>query len=138
MQIDNQSVNEAIKVLKGFCEERGGNCFKCPLQKNCGASVKYMDEISKEKKDEYRPFEDIDEFLNAYFFIENGEECFLDISLLQHETLWLRKIKTEFTVLVTGFCRNGLVLNGELLDFEEIYTDYEFLNGEPCGVKNDC
>ena len=78
----------------------------------------------------YRPFKDTDELIKAW--IAKRMITYPDLCLPH---IWVRFKDCQIRDLITGFGRAGVQINAELVDWYELYNEYEFLDGSVCGVE---
>ena len=111
--------------------------------------------IKKEEKPEYIPFEDGDEFLECYLSKANNPSKH---KLESVGGIWLKGFDTDVYFMVTELWDDGVVINdskmrttqessdryctiNDTTSWEELFKDYTFLDGTPCGKlmedKND-
>lgn len=102
----------------------------------------------EEPKPKYVPFESIEEFLTAYFKSVANSECIQ--KTISSTGIWLKH--NDAFLLVTEIWDRGVVVgNGKMetmnigedtylttnfiTDWHELYDNYTFLDGSPCGKK---
>ena len=111
--------------------------------------------IKKEEEPEYVPFEDGDEFLEYYISKANNPSKH---KLESVGGIWLKGFDTDVYFMVTELWDDGVVINdskmrttqessdryctiNDTTSWEELFKDYTFLDGTPCGKlmedKND-
>ncbi len=111
--------------------------------------------IKKEENPEYVPFEDGDEFLEYYISKANNPSKH---KLESVGGIWLKGFDTDVYFMVTELWDDGVVINdskmrttqessdryctiNDTTSWEELFKDYTFLDGTPCGKlmedKND-
>ena len=111
--------------------------------------------IKKEEEPEYIPFEDGDEFLECYLSKANNPSKH---KLESVGGIWLKGFDTDVYFMVTELWDDGVVINdskmrttqessdryctiNDTTSWEELFKDYTFLDGTPCGKlmedKND-
>jgi len=85
----------------------------------------------------YRPFKSTQELKSTFLALTNQTA----IPANFEPVIWVRsKYNTSSTFMITHFCENlGVVhLCGYLnIGIEQLFTDYTFLDGTPCGVKEE-
>ena len=107
----------------------------------------------EEPKPEYVPFENAEEFLNAYDYtnhsVKNGS---VENKLINYGGIWLKDKETDAWFMVTEIWDEGVVVgdgklrtvsNGDneyftmndVTDWRELLRDYIFLYGTPCGKE---
>ena len=107
----------------------------------------------EEPKPEYVPFENAEEFLNAYDYtnhsVKNGS---VENKLINYGGIWLKDKETDAWFMVTEIWDEGVVVgdgklrtvsNGDneyftmndVTDWLELLRDYIFLDGTPCGKE---
>ena len=107
----------------------------------------------EEPKPEYVPFENAEEFLNAYDYtnhsVENGS---VENKLINYGGIWLKDKETDAWFMVTEIWDEGVVVgdgklrtvsNGDneyftmndVTDWRELLKDFTFLDGSPCGKE---
>lgn len=105
--------------------------------------------IKKEEEPEYVPFEDGDEFLECYLSKANNPSKH---KLESVGGIWLKGFDTDVYFMVTELWDDGVVINdskmrttqessdryctiNDTTSWEELFKDYTFLDGTPCGKK---
>ena len=105
--------------------------------------------IKKEEDPEYVPFEDGDEFLECYLSKANNPSKH---KLESVGGIWLKGFDTDVYFMVTELWDDGVVINdskmrttqessdryctiNDTTSWEELFKDYTFLDGTPCGKK---
>ena len=88
----------------------------------------------KEPKLEYIPFTSKCEFIDECDDVHGNLLDFnLDYAFLSYRGIWLKDKKTEEIKLVSGITKDGLYINGNYVKWENILSDYIFLDDSPCG-----
>ena len=105
--------------------------------------------IKKEEEPEYIPFEDGDEFLECYLSKVNNPSKH---KLESVGGIWLKGFDTDVYFMVTELWDDGVVINdskmrttqessdryctiNDTTSWEELFKDYTFLDGSPCGKE---
>ena len=100
--------------------------------------------IKKEEKPEYIPFESVEEFLDEYFL---NKEKYTTGILLKLEGVWLREKETGALCMATEIWDEGLVIGdtkltiigtdvfNDMMEWDELFNKYTFLDGSPCGKE---
>lgn len=71
----------------------------------------------------YRPF-------------ENQEECWQEMQ--KHQPFgWVKEKASEMLYLINGISDMSIVIMEDITSFEEAINIYEFMDGTPCGIKED-
>ena len=102
----------------------------------------------EEPKPEYVPFENAEEFLNAYDYtnhsVENGS---VENKLINYGGIWLKDNEIDAYCMVTEIWDTGVVIGNknitigettvfnDITSWEELLEDCTFLDGTPCGKK---
>ena len=107
----------------------------------------------EEPKPEYIPFENAEEFLNAYdcanYSVKSGT---VENKLLNYGGIWLKDKETDAWFMITEIWDEGVVIgdskiktikNGDdeyftmndVTDWCELLREYVFLDGSPCGKE---
>lgn len=103
-----------------------------PSDWNCIIIVK-----KDEQKPKYVPFEDGREFLKSYTIVES---CLISENFfLSHHGIWLKDCENDDCFLVTEIWDDGVVWgsNQKTTHWDELLKDFTFLDGSPCGRKED-
>jgi hypothetical protein len=86
-----------------------------------------------------KPFKDVGELRKAWSIKETGRTDIVLAYELTEPMIWVRsKSNTKSTYLITHYCENvGVVyLCGYLnVSLEQLFENYTFLDGTPCGVE---
>ena len=89
----------------------------------------------EEPESKYVPFENAEEFLNAYYHSET--ETFDNVyHCLSNHGIWL-KYKCDKVLLVQcmEISDAGITIGVDLMLWCDLFEDYTFLDGTPCGKK---
>ena len=132
---------EGDSYALAYLVEREMNCTNCGMKSECkDADIEnpelhncLMWEKPKTEK-HYRPFRDTDELIKVW--LEKGGKW--QKRELTMPLIWVRgKISknTNTGWLVTGIGYDGVALGDTSLSWEELFEDWEFLDGSPCGVE---
>ena len=88
----------------------------------------------EEPKLEYIPFTSKCEFIDECDDVHgNLLDLNLDYAFLSYRGIWLKDKKTEEIKLVSGITKDGLYVNGNYVKWENLLSDYIFLDDSPCG-----
>lgn len=100
--------------------------------------------IKKEEEPEYIPFESVEEFLDEYFL---NKEKYTTGNLLKLEGVWLREKETGALCMATEIWDEGLVIGdtkltiigtdvfNDMMEWDELFSKYSFVDGSPCGKE---
>lgn len=145
------SLGEASFYALAYLMERKENCTNCsarwvcpvsipnknPKLTKCNAYEPLEPKIEPKAEKHYRPFKDTDELIKVW-----NKKFYLDFKPshdpLTMPLIWVRgKISknTNTGWLVTGIGYDGVALGDTSLSWEELFEDWEFLDGSPCGVE---
>ena len=102
----------------------------------------------EEPKPEYVPFENAEEFLNAYDYtnhsVENGS---IENKLINYGGIWLKDNEIDAYCMVTEIWDTGVVIGNknitigettvfnDITSWEELLEDFIFIDGKPCGKE---
>ena len=92
----------------------------------------------EEPKPKYVPFENADEFIDAYdsanFSVKNGT---VENKLLNYGGIWLRNKNDASMYMVIEIWNDGVVLGSDQIatPWKYLLDDYKFLDGSPCGKE---
>ena len=104
--------------------------------------------IKKEPKPEYVPFENAEEFLDAYDYtnhsVENGS---VENKLINYGGIWLKDNEIDAYCMVTEIWDTGVVIGNknitigettvfnDITSWDELLEDCTFIDGKPCGKE---
>ena len=143
--IDRANKNYNVGILREVRENYAAPFF---VETSGGYMLNYACIIPKkgEPEPKYVPFENAEEFLNAYYRNETEN---LDgvYHYLATRGIWLKDKRTEVAVycMVTKVWDSGLVICAEkmgtdgiieldsIISWSELYESFTFLDGTPCG-----
>ena len=128
-----------------YLVERAENCTNCGKYEECGymqatsrfASLNRCDDYKPktEQKAEkhYRPFKDTDELIKVWDAkCPNKRPVGMTMPLI-----WVRDPKRpKCTYLLNGLMGNEVHWGSYIFNMQELFDNFEFLDGTPCGVKN--
>lgn len=104
------------------------------VMKNSGTSWTFIIPCEEEEPEsKYVPFENAEEFLNAYYHSET--ETFDNVyHCLSNHGIWL-KYKCDKVLLVQcmEISDAGITIGVDLMLWCDLFEDYTFLDGTPCG-----
>ena len=102
----------------------------------------------EEPKPEYVPFENAEEFLNAYDYtnhsVENGS---IENKLINYGGIWLKDNEIDAYCMVTEIWDTGVVIGNknitigettvfnDITSWDELLEDCTFIDGKPCGKE---
>ena len=92
--------------------------------------------IKKEEPNKYVPFENADEFINAYdsanYSVKNKT---VENKLLNYGGMWLKHRESDDFFMVLEIRDDGVVIRRNLFttSWNDLSNDYTFLDGSPCG-----
>ena len=143
--IDRANKNYNVSILREVRENYAAPFF---VETSSGYMLNYACIIPKkgEPKPEYVPFENAEEFLNAYYHNETEN---LDgvYHYLATRGIWLKDKSTEVPVycMVTEVWDKGVIISDKKMSttgilvfnnttsWSELYESFAFLDGSPCG-----
>lgn len=89
-----------------------------------------------EEKPKYVPFKYISDFIDKCDDLHDEILDFnLDYAFLSYRGIWLKDKITEEIKLVSGLAKDGLYVNGNYVKWENLLSDYIFLDNSPCGKQ---
>lgn len=138
-------VGEIIKYFSlAYLVEREVSCTNCAKHERCGripnvSKFAYRNKCSDhESKTEqkvekqYRPFVNTDELIKVW--CEKGGKWQKRELTLPY--IWVRKTDCGSELLITGYNKpDSEVFIGDAIDLRQLFDDYTFLDGSPCGVE---
>ena len=92
----------------------------------------------EEPKPKYVPFENADEFIDAYdsanYSVKNGTA---ENKMLNYGGIWLRNKNDASMYMVIEIWNDGVVLGSDQIatPWKYLLDDYKFLDGTPCGKE---
>ena len=102
----------------------------------------------EEPKPKYIPFENAEEFLNAYDYtnhsVENGS---VENKLINYGGIWLKDSEIDAYCMVTEIWDTGVVIGNknitigettvfnDITSWDELLEDCTFIDGKPCGKE---
>ena len=88
----------------------------------------------KQEEPKERPFKDCDELIKRW---KDLVGCVFNVKLCEH-TIWLKHKVDESRKLITCYGDNWIKFGAKTkpVSMKELFDNYTFLNGEPCGVVN--
>ena len=102
----------------------------------------------EEPKPKYVPFENAEEFLNAYDYtnhsVENGS---VENKLINYGGIWLKDSEIDAYCMVTEIWDTGVVIGNknitigettvfnDITSWDELLEDCTFIDGKPCGKE---
>ena len=114
---------------EGCCD----SCITCQDTGSCGFELfcPVGGKLTKVgKKSSYRPYRDTDEL------IEDWRTRFNKIFATNSMPLiWVMSRMTSLRTLVTGYNQYSVVFNGTRVDFRDLFDNYTYLDGSPCGKE---
>ena len=92
--------------------------------------------IKKEEPKKYVPFENADEFIDAFHYHDNDKYSETDDILLNYG-MWLRFNNDDVICAVTEIWTDGVFIGHDhmKIKWEELFNFYNFLDGTPCGKE---
>lgn len=145
---DRVIVADTIEILK---EKISENCepinLECVFSENSqcrfsngenGWMLAYLVERAPEKK--WRPYKDCDEMVADYkrrVEINDKDGIGLPRNPMWHPLIWVKNKISAYTALITDFSRDYpyVFLRGEELQLSELFEDYTYMDGSPCGIE---
>lgn len=94
-----------------------------------------MDKVPRfDALNNYVPFTSELEFIDKSDDVHGNLLDFnLDYAFLSYRGIWLKDKITEEIKLVSGITKDGLYVNGNYVKWENLLSDYIFLDDSPCG-----
>lgn len=77
----------------------------------------------------FRPFKNMKEILDDCYSMQVKA-----IPPNARPLTWVARKNVGDEYLITGFCENGVMIDA-FYSFEELFEQFEYLNGMPCGVR---
>lgn len=97
--------------------------------------------VERAAKKKWRAYKDCDEmiadFKRRLIESEPNGTAVLPDSLMWHPMIWVRRKDTDRKQLCTSFGGTVIGIDDETVNFdtEEVFNDYTYLDGSPCGVE---
>ena len=86
--------------------------------------------VEEPEEDTYRPYKNIDEMIED--FGKRGN----DWRYAPRPLIWVKEKDNGSEYLITGFCTdNSVIIDNISIDFSDLFEDYTYLDGTPCGKK---
>ena len=122
----------------------------CPFvdKKGYGRTLIIIKKEEPKPKPKYVPFENAEEFLNAYDYtnhsVENGS---VENKLINYGGIWLKDSEIDAYCMVTEIWDTGVVIGNknitigettvfnDITSWDELLEDCTFINGKPCGKE---
>ena len=82
----------------------------------------------KDKEPTYRPYKNVREILAYAYDIQEKK-----IPPNARPFLWVARKKVGDEYLINGFCADGVMMDA-FYTYEELYEQFEYIDGSPCGV----
>ena len=145
-----KAANEKLASNSGILVEVYKDSISPFCVKGKSGSYKYPCIIEKkeEPKPKYVPFENAEEFLNAYDYtnhsVENGS---VDNKLINFGGIWLKDNEIDAYCMVTEIWDTGVVIGNknitigettvfnDITSWDELLEDCTFIDGKPCGKE---
>lgn len=91
----------------------------------------YIESVEPDENEDvvYRPYKNIQEMLNDGYTM-NAKA----IPPNARPLVWVCRKHTGDEYLINGFCTNGVMIDA-FYTYEELFEQFEYLNGLPCGVR---
>lgn len=51
--------------------------------------------------------------------------------------MFIKRKNGNEVFLVTGFSDSGVFINNSIITFQQLFDDYEYFNGIPCGIPEE-
>lgn len=90
----------------------------------------YLTGKKKETVPKYRPFENIDELIQRWNFINTCTRPPNTMPLI-----WVKHKDSETVELITAFCKDGVEMGGAYMTWGFFLDAMVFLDNTPCGVE---
>lgn len=105
-----------------------------------GSVIKWTCIIRKKEEPKpepkYVPFKYMSDFIDKCDDLHDEILDFnLDYAFLSYRGIWLKDKITEEIKLVSGLTKDGLYVNGNYVKWENLLSDYIFLDNSPCGKQ---
>ena len=115
---------------EGCCD----SCITCQDTGTCGFELfcPVGGKLTKVgKKPSYRPYMDTDEL------IEDWKERFKakDWPSYSMPLVWVKSKTTSLRVFITAYNMYSVVFGGTRVDFRDLFDNYTYLDGSPCGKE---
>lgn len=138
--------------LLAYLVERDENCTNCKhfpcndeieerevdlkIYSCCGYEPKTEPKTEQKVEEKncynYRPFRDTDELIEEW----DKKLGYRDPTGLAKPYIWVRKKDCDSELLITGYNKpDGEVFIDDAIDLTQLFDNYTFLDGSPCGVE---
>ena len=142
--VEEESVNRRGRIVK---VEDDTIPFKVQTPEGIEIWVKYIYPIPKDETKiiskgaleekgyvvdpeiEYRPYKSIQEILDDCYSMQAKA-----IPPNARPLTWVARKNVGDEYLINGFCKNGVMIDA-FYSYEELFCQFEYLNGMPCGVR---
>ena len=136
--------NQCLKIANSgndvfcFILEKIKPTYDFPFVSNNGFTGGCIIPKKEEPKPEpkYVPFKYMSDFIDKCDDLHDEILDFnLDYAFLSYRGIWLKDKITEEIKLVSGLTKDGLYVNGNYVKWENLLSDYIFLDNSPCGKQ---
>jgi len=140
-----------------YLYEKSENCTNCGNRRTCALQVREHPELEKcnqyisesiikelrarvEQSEHYRPFNDVYELIAKWWELDgwSKKEAEHKKDKLRMPLIWLKHKYNlcHVSSLITGFFGDKIIVSGETIEsMKDLYKDWVFPDGSPCGVK---
>lgn len=124
-------VSEENGVYKGHITKLDNEGSTMPFRVG-GIWVNYIYPTGKKKETvpEYKPFENADELIQRWNFLNPCTRPAYTMPLI-----WVKHKHSETIELITAFCKDGVEMGGTYMTWGYFFDVMEFLDNSPCGVE---
>lgn len=131
---------DSIKELKACVEDKncspqkfvgeGTDFYPFEVENALGATdaFRYV-YVVEEEKSEYRPFNNVDELIQRWNFLNPCTRPAYTMPLI-----WVKHKGSETVELITAFCKDGIEMGGTYMTWGYLFDAMVFLDNTPCGV----
>lgn len=86
--------------------------------------------VVEEEKTEYRPFNNVDELIQRWNFLNPCTRPAYTMPLI-----WVKHKGSETVELITAFCKDGVEMGSSYMTWGYFFDAMVFLDNSPCGVE---
>ena len=124
-------VTEENGVYKGYVTKLDKEGSTMPFRVG-GIWVNYIYPTGKKKEivPEYKPFENVDELIQRWNFLNPCTRPPYTMPLI-----WVRHKHSETVELITAFGKDGVEMGGAYMTWDFFFDAMVFLDNSPCGVE---
>lgn len=133
LRLANNSCNDYCRILREIKTDTSFPFVLGNQGTGCACIIPKKEKPESEYKD-YVPFTSELEFIDKCDDVHGNLLDFnLDYAFLSYRGIWLKDKITEEIKLVSGITKDGLYVNGNYVKWENLLSDYIFLDDSPCG-----